>query len=418
MRDGHAASTTYGFPHQQADRDTQSVAAPRIESVDLLRGVVMILMALDHVRSYFHYDSFMFSPTDLAQTTPALFATRLITHLCAPTFIFLAGTSACFMARRKTRREVSSFLLTRGLWLIVLQLTVIRFAWNFDPGFHFNSSNIISTIGCCLILLALLIHLPVRGILGIGLGMVIGHNTLDSVSFENGSALDVVWSFMHGHKLYPLGPEYSFLFLYPIIPWVGVMALGYCLGSLYAPGYSAAKRKQLLRQTGIASLFVFLLVRWVNRYGDPVPWTSHRAISMTIMSFFNLEKYPPSFLFLCLTLGVALLLLSAFDAPGKRDRWRPIATIGNVALFYYVLHIYLIHLVALLTVMLSGYPWQTMVFTGPVSQVSPLLKGHYGFGLGEVYGLWIAFVGLLYLPCAYWYAFKRRKRASWWVSYV
>ena len=377
----------------------------------------MILMALDHVRGYFHYDSFSFSPTDLRHTTPALFATRLITHLCAPTFIFLAGTSAYLVAQRKTKKEVSVFLLTRGLWLIILQLTLIRFAWNFDTGFHFNSSNILSTIGVCMIVLAFLIHVRFWAILIVGIGIVMGHNTLDNVSFENGSALDITWSFLHVHKLYVISHQYSFLFLYPIIPWVGVMALGYCLGSLYAPGYSAVKRKRTLLQIGVASLFVFLLFRWVNLYGDPVPWAYQPDFRLTIMSFFSLEKYPPSFLFLCLTLGLSLILLRVLETQNMA-RQRAIALIGNVALFYYVLHVFVIHLLALLVVIWTGYPWQTMVFVGPISQISPLLKGNYGFSLGETYLIWIGLIFLLYLPCVYWYALKNRNKSTWWVSYV
>ncbi|QHT65246.1 DUF1624 domain-containing protein [Rhodocytophaga rosea] len=218
----------------------------RIESIDLLRGIVMILMALDHVRSYFHFDSLIFSPTDLQHTTVALFATRLITHLCAPTFIFLAGASAYFIAQRKTLKDTTLFLLTRGIWLILLQLTLIRFAWNFDPAFHFNSSNIISTIGFCMIVLSLLIYLPLKIILIIGLLLVVGHNALDNISFQSGSAWDIVWSFLHVRKLYLLSNNYTFLFLYPIIPWVGVMALGYCLGSLYAPSNPVEKKKKHL----------------------------------------------------------------------------------------------------------------------------------------------------------------------------
>ena len=389
----------------------------RVQSVDFLRGFVMIIMALDHVRAYFHYDSLIFSPTDLEHTTPALFATRFITHLCAPTFIFLAGTSAYFIAQRKTLKETSIFLLTRGLWLVLLQVSLIQFAWNFDPAFHFLSSNIISTIGFCMILLSAVIHLPFNVILIFGIVMVAGHNTLDNISFENGSIKDVIWSFLHQRNLYALGNDYSFRFLYPIIPWIGVMALGYCLGRLFDQGYAPEKKKTALLTLGTFSLISFFILRSINIYGDPNPWTFQQKASFTILSFFNVEKYPPSLSFLGLTLGVALLLLGFLE--GKNlDRWRAVTLYGKVALFYYVAHIYLIHGLALVTVSLMGYPWQTMIFIGAHSQVHPLIKGNFGFSLGITYVIWIAVVGLLYPLCAYWNSFKIKNKFNWWVSYV
>jgi uncharacterized membrane protein len=389
----------------------------RIESIDLLRGIVMVIMALDHVRGYFHFETFLFSPTDLQHTTPALFATRLITHLCAPTFIFLAGTSAYFIARRKTVKEASFFLVTRGVWLIVLQLTLIRFAWNFDPAFHYNSSNIISTIGFCMIALSLLIHLQLRTVLIIGLIMVLGHNALDGISFENGSAWDVAWSFLHVKKVYALSNDYSFLFLYPFIPWTGVMALGYCLGSLYDQRYALEKRKNIILQIGMLCLFFFLVLRVLNVYGDPVPWSYHQELSITIMSFLNLEKYPPSLLFLCLTLGISLTVLGILEGRNLK-RWSPITVFGKAPLFYYVLHIVVIHALALVAVVWLGYPWQTMIFIGSPNQASPLLKGSYGFSLEQVYLLWIFVVALLYPLCEYWDRVKGRNKKKWWVSYV
>jgi uncharacterized membrane protein len=389
----------------------------RVQSIDFLRGIVMIIMALDHVRAYFHYDSLIFSPTDLAHTTPAMFATRFITHLCAPTFIFLAGTSAYFIAQRKTLKDTSIFLLTRGLWLVLLQVSLIQFAWNFDPGFHFLSSNIISTIGFCMILLSALIHLPYNVILIFGIVMVAGHNALDNISFESGSLKDVLWSFLHQRNLYALGNDYSFRFLYPIIPWIGVMALGYCLGPLFDQGYAMEKKKAALLSMGTLCLIFFFIVRSINSYGDPNPWTIQQKASFTILSFFNVEKYPPSLTFLAFTIGVALLLLGFLE--GKNlDRLRAVTLYGKVALFYYVLHIYMIHALALVTVTIMGYPWQTMIFIGPHSQVHPMIKGNFGFSLGMTYVIWIGIVALLYPLCVHWNSFKIRNKSKWWVSYV
>ena len=396
---------------------TASINIDRVQSVDFLRGLVMIIMALDHVRAYFHFDTFLFSPTDLERTTGAMFATRLITHLCAPTFIFLAGTSAYFIAQRKTLKDTSIFLLTRGLWLVILQVTIIQFAWNFDPGFHFLSSNIISTIGFCMILLSFLIHLPFNGILITGIVVIALHNTLDNISFERGSINDVIWSFLHQRNLYDLGNNYSFRFLYPIIPWFGVMALGFCFGRLYDKRYFPEEKKKLLLQLGSLSLIVFFALRMSNSYGDPTPWTYQQQAGFTVLSFLNLEKYPPSLLFLCFTLGISLVILGILEGRNL-ERWRPVTLFGKVALFYYVLHVYVIHFLALVTVWVMGYPWQTMIFLRAHSQPHPLIKGNFGFSLGVIYFIWIAVVCALYPLCVYWNSFKIRNKSKWWVSYV
>ena len=397
--------------------DTTTSRAGRIESIDLLRGAVMILMALDHVRDFFHFDSLIFSPTDLARTTPALFGTRLITHLCAPTFIFLAGASAWFIARRRTVSGASVFLVTRGLWLVLLQMTLIRFAWNFDPLFRYNSSNIISTIGFSMVALGALIHLPPRALLAVALALVLGHNALDRVSFSDGSAMDVAWSFLHVRKLYMLDATHSFLFLYPLVPWVGVMALGYLLGRLYDEDWSVERRRPVLAMLGAGSLAAFVLLRWVNIYGDPSPWAHQATPSLTAMSFLSLEKYPPSLDYLALTLGVALLVLAAVEGRSL-ERLRPVATFGKVALFYYVLHLFVIHLAASVAVARAGFPLRTMVFPGSQTTPSPLLKGKFGFTLAETWAIWACIVFLLYPFCAAWNSFKARHKAAWWVSYV
>ena len=397
--------------------NTAPINNDRVHSIDFLRGLVMVIMALDHVRAYFHFDTFLFSPTDLERTTGALFTTRFITHLCAPTFIFLAGTSAYFVAQRKTLKDTSIFLLTRGLWLVILQVTIIQFGWNFDPGFHYTSSNIISTIGFCMILLSFLIHLPFNAFLATGIVVIAGHNLLDNISFESGSVKDIVWSFLHRRNDYVIDNHY-FRFLYPIIPWVGVMAVGFCFGRLYDPRYFIEKKKTLLLQFGSLSLITFVILRGLNIYGDPAPWTYQQKAGFSFLSFLNVEKYPPSLLYLCVTLGISLVLLGLLE--GKNlDRLRPITLFGKVALFYYVAHIYTIHLLALVTVTLMGYPWQTMIFPeGPHNQAHPLIKGNFGFGLAVTYLIWISVVCFLYPLCVYWSAFKIRNKSKWWVSYV
>jgi uncharacterized membrane protein len=397
--------------------ETTLATGSRVASIDLLRGLVMIIMALDHVRVYMNFDSLVFSPTDLARTTPGLFFMRIVTHLCAPAFIFLAGTSIYFVLQRKSLKDTSIFLLTRGAWLILLQFTLIRFAWNFDPGFHYNSSNVISTIGFCMIAMAGLIHLRFSVVLVIGLVMVAGHNLFDGVRFEDRSAADVLWSFLHVRKLYLLGNDYSLLFLYPIVPWVGVMALGYCLGRLYGHGFDVVRRKRIILRVGLFALVVFFVLRGLNVYGDPMPWLSFDEFGTTVMSFFNVEKYPPSLLYLCLMLGISITVLGLLE--GKSLKYgRPVVVFGNVAMFYYVLHIFAIHLVAMGAVVLAGYPWQTMVFTGANGLAAPMLQGRFGFSLAGTYLIWICVVLALYPLCDVWSKFKIKHKNKWWVSYV
>lgn len=391
--------------------------ANRIESIDLLRGMVMIIMALDHVRDLFHFDAFLYSPEDLTRTSAGLFFTRWITHLCAPTFIFLAGTSTYFVAKRKTKKETSIFLLTRGLWLIVLQLTIVRFGWHFDPLLRYNGSSIISIIGCCMIVLAGLIHLRIHTIFFIGFIMVVGHNRLDNITFDDGSVADMLWAFLHIAKSFDLGHGYRFNSLYPLIPWAGVMALGYCLGRLYDVDFSSDRRRELLLILGALSLFIFMMLRLINRYGDPLPWSMQSEWSFSVMSFFNLQKYPPSLLYLLATLGISLLLLGLLEGR-EVTAWKPVSLFGKVALFYYVAHVYLIHLLAMTAAVLTGFSWRSMIFPGAFAKGTPELVGRYGFNLVQVYILWISVVLLLYPLCVFWNALKRRNKEKWWVSYV
>jgi uncharacterized membrane protein len=377
----------------------------------------MILMAIDHVRDFFHFDAFLYSPVDLQRTSGALFVTRWITHLCAPTFIFLAGFSAYFISKKGSINDTALFLFTRGVWLIVLQFTLIRFAWSFDPGFHYNSNTIISLIGICMIVQAGLIYFQWKVSLILGVLMVTGHNLFDGIVFPHGTTADVIWSFLHVQKSYELGDGFAFTFLYPVIPWVGVMALGYCFGRLYDSKISPARRKKMLLGMGLSLIVLVILIRYVNVYGDPTPWVPQRDLVRTTMSFFNLEKYPPSMLFLMTTLGIALLMLVAAESE-KVLRFKAIVVFGKVALFYYVMHIFLIHLLAIAAAVATGFPWGAMIFKGALSAGNPLLIGRYGFSLPYVYAVWIVVVLLLYPLSLYWHRLKVRNKTKWWTSYV
>ena len=409
MTDAHTIVAT--------DLEKQIRTQSRIESIDLLRGIVMIIMAIDHIRDYFHYDSFFFSPTDISQTTAAIFFTRWITHLCAPAFIFLAGVSAYFIRQRKTAKETTTFLLTRGFWLIVLQFTLIRFLWSFDTTFLYNAHSIISVIGLCMILMAALIYLPWKAILAISLLMIVGHNLLDGISFTSGSLADIFWSLLHFNKTYDFGNGYSFEIFYPIIPWIGVMALGYCVGRLYDQNYSSAYRKRILLRMGIISLVLLFVLRYSNFYGDPIPWSVQTEWWKTLLSFLNFQKYPPSLFYAGVMLGISFVLLGMME--GKNlERWKPIILFGKVALFYYVMHILVIHVFAMAAAVLSGLSWQTMIFSGPIKGGSLLLKGKFGYSIGYIYLVWIVTILSLYPLCVYWNNFKIRNKKKWWISYV
>ncbi|HEX6226314.1 MAG TPA: heparan-alpha-glucosaminide N-acetyltransferase domain-containing protein, partial [Chryseolinea sp.] len=262
-----------------------------------------------------------------------------------------------------------------------------------------------------------LIFLPRKAIFFIAIVMIAAHNLLDGISFQDGTLTDVVWSFLHVQKSFDLGNNYSFGTLYPIIPWVGVMALGYCFGYFYNSDYSSANRKTVLSQSGIVCLIIFFTLRTSNVYGDPGPWTKYKEIDDTVISFFNLEKYPPSFLFLSVTLGISLLLLAIMEGKSLQTL-RPAKHFGNVALFYYITHIFLIHLFATFAAIVTGFSWKSMIFIGSPGKGSAMLNGHYGFELWVVYLIWIAVVLVLFPLCVYWKNFKIRNKEKWWISYV
>lgn len=408
---------THAHNFVATDLDKQIQTKSRIESIDLLRGIVMIIMAIDHIRDFFHYDSFFFSPTDISQTTTGIFFTRWITHLCAPAFIFLAGVSAHFIRQQKTAQETTTFLLTRGFWLIVLQFTVIRFVWSFDPTFQYNAHTIISDIGLCMILLAALVYLPWKVILTISLLMIAGHNLLDGISFTSGSASDVFWSLLHVNKTYSLGNGYSFEIFYPVIPWIGVMALGFCVGRLFDQDYSSASRRRILLRTGAVSLVLLFLLRYSNLYGDPFPWSVQTEWWKTMLSFLNFQKYPPSLMYAGVMLSISFILLGLME--GKNiDRWKPVILFGKVALFYYVMHILVIHVFAMIAAVVSGLSWHTMIFSGPIKGGSLLLKGKFGYSIEYVYVVWIVTILFFYPLCVYWNNFKIQNKKKWWVSYL
>lgn len=386
----------------------------RIHSIDLLRGAVMVIMALDHVRDYFHADAFRYDPTDLTQTNVALFFTRFVTHFCAPAFMLLSGTAAFLVGERKGRKALSRFLLTRGLWLVLLELTVVNFGWFFDISYTNTGTLVIWALGMSMITLAGLIYLPMRLIAAIGLIMVFGHNMLDGIHFNEGP-LQYIWAVLHEPRIFSLG-GITWFALYPLVPWIGVMALGYCMGSWYSPSFDGNRRRKLLWQVGLGCTALFFALRFTNWYGEALLWSEQSRTSMTILSFFNLSKYPPSLLYLLITLGPLLMVLSVTE---RSNGWlsQRLQVIGRVPMFYYLVHIYLIHLAAMLAAELTpGLSWTDMLLTQWVN-FSPTLQQYYGISLLATYGVWAGIVLVLYFMCR-WYDNYKRSHKHWWLSYV
>jgi len=387
----------------------------RIQSIDLLRGLIMIIMALDHVRDYFHAGAFVFDPTDVTKTTVILYFTRWITHFCAPIFVLLAGTSAFISGQRKTKKELALFLVKRGIWLIILEETLVNFEWFFNIHFNFFIFGVIWVLGLCMIFLAGLIFLPQKVILAIGLIMVFGHNLLDNTHFNGADTMGFLWGALHERKVFALGGIHIGE-AYHLIPWLGVMALGYCLGSLFAKGYDPVKRKKILLTLGISSWVLFVVIRGINGYGNLHPWTEQPSPVMTLLSFLNISKYPPSLDYLLVTEGFAFVFL-ALTEHISNGLTKFISVYGRVPMFYYLLHIPLIHLLSMLAAVLTGYRWTDM--TGFTSWINgmPNLRG-YGFSLGIVYLVWIFVVLALFPACKKYDHYKLTHKDKWWLSYL
>jgi uncharacterized membrane protein len=389
--------------------------ATRIGSIDIVRGIAMIIMALDHVRDYFHADAFLFDPLDLDKTNPAIFFTRWITHYCAPVFVFLAGTSAFFVGQRKSKRDLSVFLLKRGLWLIVLEFTVLNFGWNFDIGFSNIFFIVIWALGISMIVLAGLIHLPFRLILFLGLLLVFGHNLMDGIGVTGNKPAAFGWALVHQQGFFEWQGK-NILIGYPIIPWPGLMALGYCFGIFFTNAWDLQRRRKALLTMGGSAVLLFIIIRLINMYGDPSAWSVQQTTVKTILSFLKTTKYPPSLLYLLMTIGPTILLIALLE--GAKGQWTRIVSIyGRVPLFYYVLHIYLIHvLVILCTILFTDFSWKIWIQEEPI-WFATNLKG-FGFSLGVVYLVWLGVVVGLYPLCKWYDRYKISHKEQWWLSYL
>jgi uncharacterized membrane protein len=390
----------------------------RIVSVDFMRGLAMVVMAIDHCRDYL--TNIPIEPEDVAHTYPALFFTRWVTHFCAPLFFFLAGTGA-FLLRQKSGSigAVSKFLWTRGLWLIVLEFTIIEYAWTFV---FWQMGGVIWSLGTCMVLMALLVRLPEKIILGFGLALIVLHDLFDQVKPAQLGSFNWLWFLLHRRGTIP---HTHFFVLFPIIPLLGVMAVGYVFGKLFEKPVEVRSRLMLL--IGSIATAAFIVLRAFNAYGNPPAgvaastpgaWQPQGTLAMSIVSFLDVEKYPTSLQYLLMTLGPALMLLGLVDRGAKSEGFQkliqPVVVFGRVPLLFYVLHLYAIHFAAILLANLTHQPaawlWRGAFWMNEV-------PADYGHGLPAMYLTWFVVIAVLYIPCA-WFAAYRRNHRAWWLSYL
>ena len=388
----------------------------RITSIDLLRGLVIILMALDHVRMYFAEGTWYADPTALATTTPWLFFTRWITHFCAPVFVFLAGTSAYISGTKKSNTAaLSGFLFTRGLWLIIIELVIVNFAWTFDITYSFRLLQVIWAIGISMIVLSGLVFLPKQIILAVGVVLVFGHNLLEGISVSGITFNDYVWYTLYQPEFLILESGNVINFVYPILPWIGLMALGYVLGTFYRRDYDPDKRKKMLLWIGISSVALFFILRGINLYGEPNIWIEQSTSTFSTLSFLNTTKYPPSLHFLLMTMGPALIFL-ALSENIKSKVGNFISTFGKVPFFFYVVHLYFVHFLASAWLVYQGEEWSTYVITA--EEIMSGRLGRFGVSLEAVYVIWILVIVMLYPLCRWYQSYKAGHPEKRWLSYL
>lgn len=392
------------------------MAAPvaRIRSLDALRGLVMILMALDHVRDMLHHDALLYSPTDLTRASPILFLTRWVTHFCLPVFMFCAGVGAkLWLDNGRSTSALSRFLFTRGLWLMFLEITVMRLAYNFSFSLHYTWFLLILWgFGVCMVAFSALVWLPLRWLLGVSILGIALSPLLDFVQPPSSGPLLWIWTLCRQPGLVSVG-HLQMVSPYPLVPWLFVMSSGFCFGALMHKTPRELSRLSAL--LGGSACVAFLAIRWLNQYGDPAPWAHGKNAVYTALSFLNCTKYPGSIDFILMTLGPALLLFALFCQVDWRSA-NPLIVFGRVPLFYFILHFYLIHLAAVL-VDFVRYGSSALTFTFmPLPSIGgdpKLFQSSYGVPLWGVYLTWVLGLALLYPVCVRYGRLKARHRNSW-----
>lgn len=391
----------------------------RLHSIDIVRGLVMVIMAIDHVRDYFYNPGvssaadLTLNPTNPATTTPLLFFTRWITHLCAPTFLLLTGVSACLVGQRKTKKELSSYLFKRGLFIVAMEVIVITLAWTFNPLYNVIILQVMWAIGISMICLSALVYLSSSAVFVIGLIIFAGHNILNFLPKPPGNFItDAIY--YSEFSMYSPFRDHIVLVVYAFLPWLGIMLMGYSLGHWFAPSVDPAVRKKRLLYTGVGFILFFIALRALNVYGDPSPWsTQSRGPLYTFFSFMNTTKYPPSLLFATMGIGPMLILLSQLERPMGRVS-RVLNVFGRVPMFYYIAHLYLIHIIVVIAFYMQGFTSKDIITPN-----SPFLfkPPAFGVGLGPLYAIWALVIILLYPLCA-WYNRYKASHHQWWLKYL
>ncbi len=386
--------------------------------IDVLRGLVMVIMLLDHVRDYFHNSEI--DPLDASVTSPLLYFTRWITHFCAPIFVFLSGVSGWLQLNKYKQKGTARFFISRGLWLILMEWTVVALAWTFDPGFHFIPFQVIWAIGISMLIMGLLLYAGIkdRVMLLIGITIICAHNSMDGIEnmagFESNFWLDI----LHNGRFssYYWAPNHRVVIVYPFLPWLGIMMLGFGMGRLFGHEQNEQSRRKLLFGLSALLLAIFVVLRASRLYGDTTAWSSYDSIQKTLMSFFNVRKYPPSLLYVCMTLGPAFFILALLE---NINNWltRVFAVFGRTAFFFYVLHLYTIHTIAAVFYFARGHNVSELE---ELCGNSPFLfvVNADGFGLAGVYLVWISVVLLLYPLCKRYDSYKRAHPEKGWLRYL
>jgi len=385
----------------------------RVQSIDIVRGIIIIIMTLDHVRDFFHIHAMDEDP--LAFSKPLIFFTRWVTHYCAPTFVFLSGVSAWLAGQKRTKSQLSVFLLKRGFWLILAEIILMSFAFTFNPAYNLLILEVLWAIGVSMIILGLLVWAPQKVIAIIGLVIFFGHNLVDYVQVPTtgwGVAVRILLSGSGG--FYPIGFERGALIGYAPIPWAGVLLLGYTAGQLYNQAvYTAEQRRKILTIAGASAIFIFVVLRMINKYGNPSPWAAQQNSLSTILSFINTAKYPPSLDFLCMTLGPILILLAFIER--VQNKFTAFVTVyGKVPFFYFIVHFFLVHTLIVIAFFASGYQAKDIV-----DKASPFFfrPQHFGFNIWIVYAIWLFVVLVMFRPCK-WFNRLKTTKGWWWLSYT
>ena len=385
----------------------------RINSLDILKGIIIVVMSLDHFRDYFHYEAFFFNPTDPQQTNNATFFIRWITHYCAPVFAFLAGVSAYIVGNKYDKNYLSKFLLSRGVWLIFVEIVIMNFGWRFDIEFNFLVLQVIWMLGICMILLSGLIWLPLKQILIFSLFIIFGHNLLDIFDISG----NFIWAVIHKLDFINYYETKTIVVAYPIIPWIGVMSLGYFFGQYFHKDFPQDLRLSILKRVGIISIIGFFIVRFLNSYGNSKMWINYDLFSQTFYSFMDPQKYPPSLSYLLMTLGPMFLLLAVFELIKKSYFLNIFIVFGKVPFFFYILHVYFIHFFAMIAAEFSGFGWELMILKQPIWMLPSNLEG-FGFNTLIMLILWICFVAFMYPMCKKFGEYKMNNKQKKWLSYL